>query len=164
MNAYATAGWENFFVAQVGASAALTGLLFVAVSLNLKQILESPQLPGRAAEALVILLGVLAASTIGLVPGQSRTALGGELLATGVLVWIIPLVLQIPVMGQYWHRPMWIWPRLLATQLATVPLVVAAASLLAGRGGGLYWLVPAVILSIAAAVFDAWILLVEILR
>jgi hypothetical protein len=31
-------------------------------------------------------------------------------------------------------------------------------------GGGLYWLVPAVLLGIAAAVSSGWVLLVEIVR
>ena len=39
--------WVNFFVAQCGASAALLGLIFVSVSLNLTKILSHPLLPGR---------------------------------------------------------------------------------------------------------------------
>ncbi len=41
-------GWENFFVAEVGASAALAGLIFVGVSINLNRILSLPRLPDRA--------------------------------------------------------------------------------------------------------------------
>ena len=33
------ASWENFFIAEVGASAAPAGLIFVGVSINLKRIL-----------------------------------------------------------------------------------------------------------------------------
>jgi hypothetical protein len=32
--------WGNFFIAQVGASAALAGLIFVGVSINLERILK----------------------------------------------------------------------------------------------------------------------------
>jgi hypothetical protein len=45
--------WESFFIAQVGASAALTGLIFVALSINLDKVMQSPQLIGRAGEALM---------------------------------------------------------------------------------------------------------------
>ena len=45
MNAL-TADWANFFVAEVGASAALSGLVVVAISINLSRILFFPQLPG----------------------------------------------------------------------------------------------------------------------
>jgi hypothetical protein len=41
-------GWESFFVAQVGASAAVAGLVFVGVSINLDKILKYAGLPGRA--------------------------------------------------------------------------------------------------------------------
>lgn len=52
-------GWERFLVAQVGASAALAGLVFVSVSINLARILSSGGLPESALEALVLLLAVL---------------------------------------------------------------------------------------------------------
>jgi hypothetical protein len=41
---------------------------------------------------------------------------------------------------------------------------VAGVSLLAERGGGLYWLAAAFILSLAAGIGNAWVLLVEVVR
>jgi modulator of FtsH protease len=40
-------GWDNFFLAEAGASAALTGLIFVGVSINLTK--SSPALGCQAA-------------------------------------------------------------------------------------------------------------------
>lgn len=81
--------WHDFFVAQAGAAAALTGLIFVAVSINLGRILGYPHLPTRALEAIVTLLSVLLVSTWVLVPGQSCRVLGVEILTTGVVTWLI---------------------------------------------------------------------------
>ena len=53
---YSPLVWHDFFVGTIGASAALTGLLFVAISINLEQILKYPQLPGRAAVTLGVLV------------------------------------------------------------------------------------------------------------
>jgi hypothetical protein len=36
--------------------------------------------------------------------------------------------------------------------------------MIAGRGGGLYWLLDGVMFSLIASLFDAWVLLIEILR
>ena len=50
MPAYSAAEWESLFVAEAGASAALAGLLFVALSINLERILKGtdcPAGPGR---------------------------------------------------------------------------------------------------------------------
>ena len=54
--------------------------------------------------------------------------------------------------------------RLASTALATVPCTLAGLSLIAHWGGGLYWLVPTALLGIVGAVYNAWILLVEIVR
>jgi hypothetical protein len=59
---YDPAAWQAFCQALVGAAAALTGLLFVAVSINLERILKRPDfLPPRAAETLAAVLGIAAA-------------------------------------------------------------------------------------------------------
>jgi hypothetical protein len=41
---------------------------------------------------------------------------------------------------------------------------VAGLSLAVNGGGGFYWLGPAAMLGIVGAVYNAWVLLVEILR
>lgn len=51
---------------------------------------------------------------------------------------------------------------LLATP--AVLMAVAGASLVLGGGGGLYWLVPAWVVGMAAGAMNAWVLLVEVKR
>ena len=72
--------WESFFLGQLGATAALAGLLFVAVSINVDRIVRIPGLADRGFEVLLTLLGVLTLSALMLVPGQSPTAAGIEVL------------------------------------------------------------------------------------
>lgn len=48
--------------------------------------------------------------------------------------------------------------------VSTAPLVIAGATLLAGGGGGIYWILVGTILGIVGASVNAWIFLVEILR
>ena len=95
MHAYSAVEWGGLFLAGAGASAALTGLLFVAISINLDRILQGRGLPGRAGEAIVLLVAVLVVSMLGLVPGQSPTVLGAQLLGSGLFAWLIPLLLSL---------------------------------------------------------------------
>jgi hypothetical protein len=48
VTAYEPEQWTELFVASAGASAALAGLVFVAVSINVERILQFPGLPERA--------------------------------------------------------------------------------------------------------------------
>jgi hypothetical protein len=84
MTAYSAADWEGCSSPR-RASAALAGLLFVAVSINLTKILEVPGRSGRAGEAIVLLVAVLVVSTLGSVQGQSPTMLSAELYLVGLL-------------------------------------------------------------------------------
>jgi hypothetical protein len=45
-SAYTTTGWTALLAASVGACATLTGLLFVAVSINLEHVLALRGVPG----------------------------------------------------------------------------------------------------------------------
>jgi hypothetical protein len=78
--------WHDFFLAQAGAAGVLTGLVFVGVSINLQKIVSDPGpcWPGRAAEALILLVGVLTASILLLVPGQGQVMVGAEVLTIGL--------------------------------------------------------------------------------
>ena len=86
-SAYNPADWTGFFSAEVGASAGLAGLIYVAVSINLAQIVKETHLVSRSAKALLSLMGVLFASSLCLIPNMNRVILGCELTALGVVIW-----------------------------------------------------------------------------
>jgi modulator of FtsH protease len=159
------AGWENFFIAEVGASAALAGLIFVAISINLTKILAYPGLPGRALEALVTLLAVLVTSSLLLVPGQSLAAIGTEILIVGLIVWAGVAAIQVNCWRKFearYRRPFIL--QIMMNQIALLPFILSGIFALAQGTNGLYWLVPGFIFCFLAAILDAWVLLVEINR
>jgi hypothetical protein len=72
--------WHDFGVALVSATAALLGLVFVVVSLHLKAVVNDSVLRRRAEITLGLFATALVASAVLLIPGQSRQALGIELM------------------------------------------------------------------------------------
>jgi modulator of FtsH protease len=159
------AEWQTFFTVQAGAAATLTGLVFVAVSINLSRIMEVPGLPGRAAESLLQLLQVFFVSGAALVPRQSVTALAGEILAISVVSWVIQTIGQIRyARSRRGHPRLWLLSRTVMGQVSTAPFWVAGILLALRNPNGLYWLVPGIAFSFVAGVMSAWVLLVEILR
>jgi hypothetical protein len=164
MAAYAAEPWSELYVAMAGAAAALLGLLFVAVSINLEQVLRLAWLPLRAGETLGVLVVLLATAVFVLVPGQSSTALGLELGGTGLLLIGCDAVLRTRRGRPPGAAIRSIVVPAVIVALTGAPLVVAGATLLAGAGGGLYWTVPALLAGFAGAVSNAWVLLIEILR
>lgn len=162
MSGYLVSSWHDFFIAAAGAAAALTGLLFVAVSINLEYILKYPQLPGRAAETLAFLVNVLLVATLGLIPDQRIALFGAEILVVSGAVWLgvvrAAFRTKYPSEWGYHHF------RVVVGQIATLPFLVCGVSLVAATGGGLYWLGVAVVAAFAGAVTNAWVLMVEIRR
>ncbi|MGP7999581.1 MAG: hypothetical protein ACLPKI_20025 [Streptosporangiaceae bacterium] len=164
MHGYDPATWAAFFAAVTGAAAALAGLLFVAVSINLDNILKNTMLPARAAETLAILLFVMISSALALVP-QDVELLGAEILVIAVPLTAITARSQLKFQRQNPDSPVrWSVSRAAASGVALVPGMIAGVSLAAHWSGGLYWLVPTALLGIAGAVYSAWVLLVEIVR
>jgi hypothetical protein len=159
------AEWQTLLAVQAGAAATLTGLVFVAVSINLARILETTGLSGRAAESILHFLQVFFICTATLIPRQPMMALGIEILMISLFSWAMQLGTQIRyARSRSGHPLFWLSIRILQTQLASIPFVVGAIFLLLGWPAGLYWLVPGFAFSFVAGVANAWVLLIEILR
>lgn len=158
-------GWHDFLVAAAGASGALAGLVFVALSINLARILASPDLPGRAGETIIQLSAALVVSLLALVPDVKMAPLGWLICAAGVVVWFVPTRMQvISLVRRTYYRRWYAVRRMLVHQVAALPLVVAGALIATGDRHGMDWLAGALFACMIAALNNAWVLLVEIVR
>jgi modulator of FtsH protease len=158
--------WTNFFVAAAGAAAALAGLVIVAMSVNIQQILKYSHLPSRAAATIGTLILILVSCTAGLVP-QSMVAFGWEIVGMGVCGWTLQLwsTRKSLFAGAQYHHPWHAYTfEVLTGQIQTLPFVIAGVLLVMQNPHGLYWLAGGVLSIFIFAVFNAWVLLVEILR
>jgi hypothetical protein len=159
------AEWNTLFAVQAGGAATLTGLVFVAFSLNQSKIMTYPGLPGRALESLLQFLEVFLISTVALIPRQPERILAMEVLFIGIVLWIAQVFGLVGYLRLRAGHPLW-WflLRAVLSQFAAVPFLVAGISLLMGAQGALYWLAPGFVFSFLAGIVSAWVLLVEILR
>ena len=168
--AYRIGDWESFALAHVGASAALLGLVFVVISINLRDIVGSGPLVHRAGEAVVLLGGVLAVATVVLIPGQRKDVLSAELILLAGGLFAVILFLQRDAVTQAVDRDRPAPPRVsLAIRRVLGPgtavlIALAGITLAAEAGGGLYWLPAAILAAYAGSLTNAWILIIEILR
>jgi modulator of FtsH protease len=160
----ALADWETFFAAQLGAAAALLGLLFVGLSINLEKILKEPSLPNRALLALALLLCTLMMSSYVMIPNQGTIALGYEVFCTAIGLSGLSAVVE-------WRTRRWmagyylsLYGSVLFLGMALVPYLIGGWLLMGGSADGLYWVAAGIVVSFVKAVVDAWVLLVEINR
>lgn len=165
MDGYTPDAWAAPFTAIAGSAAALTGLLFVAISINLERILKGQGLVARAFEVLLLLVAVLAVATLLLMPGQGVGSAAGEVIGVGAgMAGALAYIhIRAPRHALGVSRINFAM-RVVFDQLGPVLLIAGGISLLAQSGGGLYLVVPALIAAMIAAIVGAWVLLVEILR
>ena len=156
-------GWADFAIVTGGATAALLGLLFVAVSLRIEVIARSDEVRGRSAQTLSLLLTGLLAAVLLTIPEQSRWVLGLEYLALAVATAVTAIVF-VPSTKHASERSRLMRTLDITTPNITtcVPLAAAGVVLLLGHGWGLYFLVPAVIAVLAGGVWNAWLILVKL--
>jgi hypothetical protein len=163
MEAYEPQQWHDLFVMAGGATAALAGLIFVAVSLNHEDILKVAALPALAARTLSILIALVLFSLVGLVPAQTELVFGIEITTIAVILAAVVLSTTLRHLGGS-EMVRWRVSLIGLAVAASFPGVIAGISIVTGSGGGLYWLLAEFATGIVVAVYYGWILLIEIRR
>jgi len=163
MAAYDALDWHDFYVMTGGAAAALTGLLFVAMSLHSKAITSNRFFSNRAIGSLLSLMLQLFISAAVLVPQQTTTQAGAEV-ELGALFFLVFTVSSI-LRGVFRLAPSsakrrvgeWIGG------IVWIALFLASGvSLILEAGGGFYLLAIVMVLMFGWNVYNAWILIAEV--
>lgn len=158
--------WANFSTAAASASAALAGLVIVAISVNIARILQFPHLPFRAAVTIARLILILVTSMAALIP-QGGQALGAEILVLATICWVLGLRSSRRSAKAHTelNRPRFeSLLEAISGEVQVLPFLLGAVLLLAGRAEGYYAVATGVIAIFIFSTLNAWVLLVEILR
>jgi hypothetical protein len=150
--------WEGFAEMIGGASGALTGLLFVAVSLNANRIAHHQGLRASAAQTLVLFIAPLVMTGFLLAPDQPHWVLGTEFIAAGLIAsWaLISAGQMIRALSDDDLKLVSIFDRRAASVLVMLLFVVSGVILVCGSDDGLYLLLPASLIALVSGVLNAW--------
>jgi len=143
------AAWQNFYVMMGGANAALTGLVFVALSIHLREVLDHPLLRPRAVIALTVLTTQIVIAAIVLTP-QSAQLMGVEIFLVNATFLAVDLRNRVSFSLTR--------ARLISLAIRMV-YIYSAVSLILGVGGGFYVLAVIVVLTLGRTMQNAWALL-----
>jgi hypothetical protein len=157
----APADWQGFAEVVASASAALTGLLFVALSLNASRIAGHQGLRASAAQTLVLFLAPLAMAMALVAPGQADWALGGELIAIGLGAswWLLAIGRRKRGLGDDDRQLISIFNHRTTNVLLMLLFVAGGIALACGASPGLYLLLPASLVALVSGVLNAWLFL-----
>src|SRR6266436_3060702 len=112
----------------------------------------------------MMLTAALLVASFGLMPGQGMVTFGAEVLAIGLLMFLVGFYNQLqPLPSIEGLTPQKKLLRAIVTAATTLPFVIGGMMLLFGFNGGLYWAAVSLLISLAAGVWNAWILLIEIM-
>jgi hypothetical protein len=160
LDAYRPDQWHDFFAMVGGGAAVLTGLVFVALSLNVNVVTKDASHRYRAIDTLSGMTGVFAICALVLMGGQDHRAVGIEWLvvaAISIAIYLRGYVKAVRLGGSVaWLRG----GRVVVLAVVYLTQLVGAALLVADQIAGLYIAAVAMVAALAFMISGAWLLVV----
>jgi modulator of FtsH protease len=176
--------WSAYFQAQAGAAAALTGLLFVALSFNLERIAADRTWLSRAGTGLIYLAQPVIVSLVALFPTRTGGPVGWTLTGIAIAAMIAltgfdpgaegtriaePAASGIltgfrQLFARPGHERLETAARLALTLAPSTITIIGAVLLLMTSPAAAYVLAAAGLAGLSLGLLTAWILLVEVRR
>jgi hypothetical protein len=156
---YDAPAWRDYFVMVGGGAAALTGLVFVAMTLHLEDIVHHPVHRHRARTILTGLTAVFLRCGLVLMGGQSRQAVAVEIIA--VLI-VVEVVLYRSLVDAIRTNDRGVLVRGVGSFACLVLEQIGALILFVAGDWGLYVVAVGMLSSFIFMVTGAWLLLVGV--
>ena len=156
--------WSNFYLMAGGGAAALTGLVFVALSLNLHVIAKDLTHRYRAIGALTGLTAVFMRCALVLMGGQNHQAVGAELLVISGIAGAIFVNGYIQAMGSGKNISHPSILRTIGGSICYLTEMIGAGLLISGSISGLYIAAVAMVANFYFMISGAWLLVVGVFR
>ena len=162
MDPYQPESWHDFFVASAGAAAALTGLLFVALSLHIRYIAANPIHRNQARGGLIGLVQVLVLSLVVLIRQPAPWA-GVEVAFTSVFYIVVVGGYQVAgVRRARWKIGRASLIRSGLGYLLAIAGLIGGLSVYFDSGPGLYVVAAIVVAIVLWSLRNAWFLLMGV--
>ena len=155
--------WGNFAVITGSSAGALTGLLFVAVSLNRERIAGHAALRAQAGQTLVLFMLPLLLSLLIVLPERSATGFGSWLIVLAAAAGLTLTAIgrgKEPVGADSEAALARLIDRVSPNLIVLLLILVAGGLELAGDDG-MYWAAASSAVSLVGGVINAWLFLVR---
>ena len=154
--------WRDFFLAVGGAAAVLTGLVFVAMSINQDDVTRDATHRYRAIGTLTGMISVFVICSLALMGGQGHVTIGVEwatVAAIGIGVYVYGYVQAIRKGESNVGLRV---GRLTSGTALYIAEIAGALGLIAGRVAGLYVAAVSMLILLVWMISGAWLLIVGV--
>jgi len=154
--------WHDFFLMVGGGAAALAGLVFVAMSINLQAIVADATHRNRAIGTMTGFTVVFILCGLTLMGDQNNLTVGIEWLAVALIAAFVYVVGYVRAVREGGSRSQLSLTRTIFGSLCYLGQIVGAILLILGQPIGIYVAATCMMLQFASLISGAWLLLVGI--
>lgn len=161
---YSPEQWNNFFVLVGTGSAALTGLVFVAISVNLRDVLKDATHTYRAINMLTGFTAVFILSSFALMGHQTHQTVGVEWLIVSLLAGAINTngyIRGFSLAGSRYALSLF---RVAGGSACYLGQIIGSAAFYFGAGWGIYVAATGLVINFYFLVSGSWLLIVGTLQ